>query len=64
MQTQLFIDGRFVPSLSGETLATLNPHDNSVIADVAMANHADVDRAVAAAKAAFCWSSQVFSGAK
>ncbi|CAG9249783.1 aldehyde dehydrogenase family protein [Paraburkholderia caribensis] len=53
MQTQLFIDGRFVPSLSGETLATLNPHDNSVIADVAMANHADVDRAVAAAKAAF-----------
>ncbi|BDC40042.1 aldehyde dehydrogenase family protein [Paraburkholderia terrae] len=53
MQTQLFIDGRFVPSLSGETLATLNPHDNSVIADVAMANHADVDRAVVAAKAAF-----------
>ncbi|SIT51426.1 putative aldehyde dehydrogenase DhaS [Paraburkholderia piptadeniae] len=53
MQTQLFIDGRFVPSLSGETLATLNPHDNSVIADVSMANHADIDRAVAAAKAAF-----------
>ncbi|WP_176055478.1 aldehyde dehydrogenase family protein [Paraburkholderia caribensis] len=53
MQTQLFIDGRFVPSLSGETLATLNPHDNSVIAEVAMANHADIDRAVAAAKAAF-----------
>ncbi|AUT72117.1 MULTISPECIES: aldehyde dehydrogenase family protein [Paraburkholderia] len=53
MQTQLFIDGRFVPSLSGETLATLNPHDNSVIAEVSMANHADVDRAVAAAKAAF-----------
>ncbi|MCO4881687.1 aldehyde dehydrogenase family protein [Paraburkholderia caribensis] len=53
MQTQLFIDGRFVPSLSSETLATLNPHDNSVIAEVAMANHADVDRAVAAAKAAF-----------
>ncbi|MEM5384987.1 aldehyde dehydrogenase family protein [Paraburkholderia phymatum] len=53
MQTQLFIDGRFVPSLSGETLATLNPHDNSVIAEVSMANHADIDRAVAAAKAAF-----------
>ena len=53
MQTQLFIDGRFVPSLSGETLATLNPHDNSVIAEVSMANHADVDRAVAASKAAF-----------
>ena len=53
MQTQLFIDGRFVPSLSGETLPTLNPHDNSVIAEVSMAGHADVDRAVAAAKAAF-----------
>ncbi|MEI6002978.1 aldehyde dehydrogenase family protein [Paraburkholderia bengalensis] len=53
MQTQLFIDGRFVPSLSGETLATLNPHDNSTIAEVSMAGHADVDRAVAAAQAAF-----------
>jgi aldehyde dehydrogenase (NAD+) len=53
MQTQLFIDGRFVPAASGETLATLNPHDNSVIANVAMAGHADVDRAVAAAQAAF-----------
>ncbi|EKS70308.1 MULTISPECIES: aldehyde dehydrogenase family protein [unclassified Caballeronia] len=53
MQTQLFIDGNFVPSLSGETLATLNPHDNTVIADIAMANHADIDRAVTAAKAAY-----------
>ena len=53
MQTQLFIGGRFVPAANGETLASLNPHDNSVIADVAMAGHADVDRAVAAAKAAF-----------
>ena len=53
MQTQLFIDGRFVPALSGETLATLNPHDNSVIAQVSMAGRADIDRAVDAAKAAF-----------
>jgi aldehyde dehydrogenase (NAD+) len=53
MQTQLFIGGRFVPAANGETLATLNPHDNSVIAEVAMAGHADIDRAVAAAKAAF-----------
>ncbi len=30
---QLFIDGRFVDAQSGETLATLNPHDNSVIAE-------------------------------
>ena len=53
MQTQLFIGGRFVPAANGETLATLNPHDNSVIAEVAMAGHADIDRAVVAAKAAF-----------
>ncbi|MFM0206336.1 aldehyde dehydrogenase family protein [Paraburkholderia sediminicola] len=53
MQTQLFIGGRFVPAANGETLASLNPHDNSVIAEVAMAGPADVDRAVAAAKAAF-----------
>ena len=47
---QLFIDGEFVDALSGETLATLNPHDNSVIAHVAMAGHADVDLAVKAAQ--------------
>ena len=54
---QLFIDGRFVDAESGETQATLNPHDNSVIAEVAMAGHADVDKAVAAATKAFpAWS--------
>jgi betaine-aldehyde dehydrogenase len=49
---QLFIGGRFVDAQSGETLATLNPHDNSTIADVAMAGVADVDRAVDAATTA------------
>jgi acyl-CoA reductase-like NAD-dependent aldehyde dehydrogenase len=54
---QLFIDGRFVPSSSGETLATLNPHDNSAIAEVSMAGKADIDLAVAAAQRAFpAWS--------
>ncbi len=54
---QLFIDGKFVDAQSGQTLATLNPHDNSVIAEVAMAGHADVDKAVAAAQRAFpAWS--------
>ena len=54
---QLFIDGRFVDAESGETLATLNPHDNSAIADVAMAGKADIDKAVAAASRAFpAWS--------
>jgi acyl-CoA reductase-like NAD-dependent aldehyde dehydrogenase len=54
---QLFIAGRFVDAESGETLATLNPHDNSTIAEVALAGAADVDRAVAAAARAFpAWS--------
>ena len=53
MQTELFIDGRFVPAVDGLTEPTLNPHDNSKIADVAMAGKADVDKAVTAARAAF-----------
>lgn len=53
IRNQLFIDGRFVDALSGETLATLNPHDNSPITEVAMAGQADVDLAVAAAQRAF-----------
>src|SRR4051812_396231 len=57
MQTELFIEGRFVPAVDGATAPTLNPHDNSKIADVAMAGRADVDKAVNAARAAFpAWS--------
>lgn len=55
---QLFIDGRFVDAESGETLPTLNPHDNTPIVNVAMAGKADVDKAVQAAQRAFPgWSS-------
>jgi aldehyde dehydrogenase (NAD+) len=53
MQTRLFINGRFVDAADGATLAVLNPHDNSKLADVAMAGRADIDDAVAAAHAAF-----------
>ena len=54
---QLYIDGRFVDAESGATLATLNPHDNSTIAEVAMADRVDIDKAVAAAMRAFpAWS--------
>ena len=53
MQTRLFINGRFIDAGDGATLAVLNPHDNSKLADVAMAGHADIDSAVAAAAAAF-----------
>lgn len=57
IRNQLFINGQFVDSESGETLATLNPHDNSIITEVAMAGRADVDKAVAAAEKALpAWS--------
>ncbi len=49
---QLFINGKFVEAESGETLSSLNPHDNTLIVDVAMAGRADIDKAVAAAQAA------------
>jgi acyl-CoA reductase-like NAD-dependent aldehyde dehydrogenase len=53
---QLFIGGEFVDAINGDTLATLNPHDNSTIAEVALAGAADVDRAVeAATKALPAW---------
>src|SRR5262245_32160344 len=58
IQTDLFINGEFVPAESGATAPTLNPHDNTKIADVAQAGKADVDKAVKAAQAAFPkWSS-------
>jgi acyl-CoA reductase-like NAD-dependent aldehyde dehydrogenase len=52
-QTRLFIGGKFVEALDGARFATLNPHDGSVLAEVSEAKAADVDRAVAAAAAAF-----------
>ena len=52
MQTRLFIGGQFVDGLAGSTMEVLNPHDCSVIAEVAEARAEDVDRAVTAATAA------------
>ncbi|MDH5538170.1 MAG: aldehyde dehydrogenase family protein [Rhizobacter sp.] len=57
MRHQLFIGGRFVDAESGATQATLNPHDNTPIVEVAMAGKADIDKAVAAAaKAHPAWA--------
>jgi len=53
IQTDLFINGEFVKAENGATAPSYNPHDNSVIAEVASATKADVDKAVAAATAAF-----------
>jgi aldehyde dehydrogenase (NAD+) len=53
VRDRLFIGGAFVDAVDGSTFETVNPHDGSVIARVARAGPADVDRAVAAAFAAF-----------
>jgi 5-carboxymethyl-2-hydroxymuconic-semialdehyde dehydrogenase len=50
---ELFIDGRFEPAQAGATFTSVDPASEDVIADVALAEAADVDRAVAAARRAF-----------
>ena len=52
-QSKLFIGGEFVDGADGATIEVLNPHDCSVLAEIAEARAVDVDRAVAAAGAAF-----------
>jgi aldehyde dehydrogenase (NAD+) len=52
-QQQLLIDGRRVPSVSGQTFKSLNPATEQVIATIAEGNEADVDLAVASARRAF-----------
>jgi betaine-aldehyde dehydrogenase len=56
-RTGLFIGGEFVDALDGRTLAVIDPHDGTTLTSIALAGAADVDRAVAAAGAAFpAWS--------
>ena len=57
IQNRLFIDGEFVDADAGGRIPVLNPHDGSVITEIAEARAANIDRAVAAARAAFpAWS--------
>ena len=53
LQTNLFIDGEFLPSVSGKRFATSNPATGETLAEVAEAGREDLDRAVAAARKAF-----------
>lgn len=53
VQNKLFIGGEFVDAIDGATLEVLNPHDCSVITEIAEGRAADIDRAVAAAATAF-----------
>ncbi|HYO64071.1 MAG TPA: betaine-aldehyde dehydrogenase [Pyrinomonadaceae bacterium] len=50
---QLFIDGKWVDAESGKTFTTPNPATGATLAEVAEADKADVDKAVAAARRAF-----------
>ncbi len=51
--TELFIDGTWQTPTSQATIEVVSPHTESVICHVVSAGPADVDRAVAAARAAF-----------
>jgi gamma-glutamyl-gamma-aminobutyraldehyde dehydrogenase len=60
-RTRCFIDGRFLDAASGETFACVSPLDGREMVQVARGGAADVDRAVASARAAFedgRWSRQ------
>jgi len=49
----LFIDGAYIPSESGETMPVENPSTGAIIAHAARALEADIDKAVRAARRAF-----------
>jgi aldehyde dehydrogenase (NAD+)/betaine-aldehyde dehydrogenase len=63
MNTQLLAGKEWVDAQNGATYANVNPATGEVLADVADANGADVDRAVRAARAAFegKWSTMAAS---
>jgi len=50
---QMLINGKWVNSASGKTFPTYNPATGDVLAQIAEGNSEDVNRAVAAARAAF-----------
>ena len=54
----LFINGQFTPSADGRAFKTISPATEEVLAEVAEAGPADVDRAVTAARTAYqrAWS--------
>ena len=55
----LLINGEWVPAEGGETFETFNPANGEKLADCANASPADIDRAVAAARAAFpAWAAK------
>src|ERR1041384_2895513 len=60
-RSQVFIDGKFAPAASGATFDNLNPATGKSLGAVASGDQADIDRAVASARAAFAkgvWAHQ------
>ncbi len=53
LRTLVFIDGRFAPAASGATFDNVNPATGKSLGAIAAGEQADVDRAVASARAAF-----------
>ncbi len=53
IETGLIIDGKAVPALDGATHPVINPANGATIAEAACGSTIDIDRAVAAAKAAW-----------
>ncbi|KAG8694840.1 aldehyde dehydrogenase (NAD(P)(+)) ald5 [Ceratobasidium sp. 395] len=51
--TGLFINNQFVPSVTGDTIETINPSTEEVICTVQAASAKDIDLAVKAARDAF-----------
>src|SRR5579871_4244812 len=51
--TKLLINNRWIPSVSGKEFSTVNPSTGEEICRIAEADAADVNKAVAAARAAF-----------
>ncbi|MDM5228488.1 aldehyde dehydrogenase family protein [Cytobacillus sp. NJ13] len=49
----LYINGNYVPAISGKTFPVVNPANEEVIADVSEAQEEDINAAVAAARKAF-----------
>ncbi|HSW39326.1 MAG TPA: aldehyde dehydrogenase family protein [Acidobacteriota bacterium] len=57
---KMWIDGKWCDADSGKTYRTYNPANGEVIAEVPLAGHSDVDKAVAAARKAFkTWSKRI-----
>jgi gamma-glutamyl-gamma-aminobutyraldehyde dehydrogenase len=52
-ETRLFIDGQFVDAIEGGTFDNISPVDGSLINQCAAGTKADIDKAVAVAKACF-----------